>query len=82
MSFNTNIATLRNAASEEASRLVRQAAEPRSMNDTVAVCMQRAATRLGWSYTRVEDVWRKEARRIESHEMDQLRAAAAQAYLR
>ena len=75
-SVNTSIATLRKAASEEAARLVRLAAEPLTTRDTVNRCMQRAATRLGWSYTRVEDVWRKEARRIESWEMDQLRVCA------
>ena len=77
-SVNTSIATLRKAASEEAARLVRLAAEPLTTRDTVNRCIQQAATRLGWSYTRVEDVWRKEARRIESWEMDQLRALPQQ----
>jgi len=68
------IEVLRVAAREEAARLVRLAAEPRGMSDTVTVCMARAAKALGWSYTRTEDVWRGMARRIESYEMDQLRA--------
>jgi hypothetical protein len=45
------------------------------MNDIITRCIERAARRLGWSYTRTEDIWRKEeARRIESFELDQLRA--------
>ena len=72
--FNTNISALRDSAREEAAHLVRLAAEPRTARDTITKCMHRASLRLGWSYTRVEDVWRKNARRIEAWELDQLRA--------
>ena len=68
------IETLREAAREEAGAgLGAQVAEPRGMSDTIGVCMDRAAKRLGWSYTRTEDVRRKDARRIKSFELDELR---------
>jgi hypothetical protein len=68
------ISALREAARNEASALVRLVAEPRRMDETVSSCIRRAAILLGWSYRRTEDIWRKEARRIDSWEMDQLRA--------
>jgi hypothetical protein len=73
MSRRDAIMALREQARSEAARLVRLAAMPRQMDDTVAACIARAAGKLGWSYSRAEDVWRGEARRIESFEMDQLR---------
>lgn len=65
---------LREAARNEAAALVRLAAGPRGYDDTIRHCITRAAARLGWSYRRTEDIWRREARRIESFEMDSLRA--------
>jgi len=50
-SFNTNIAALREAARKEAASLVRLAAGPCGMGDTITRCVERAARRLGWSYT-------------------------------
>lgn len=64
------------AAREEAARLVQLAAEPRAPGERIKVSIERAARRLGWSYGRVEDIWRREARRIDSWEMDQLRVQA------
>lgn len=64
---------LREAARSEAAALVRLAAGTRGMNDTIQACITRAAGKLGWFYGRTEDVWRGEARRIESFEMDALR---------
>jgi hypothetical protein len=37
------------------------------------VSITRAAARLGWSYRRTEDIWRMEARRIDSWQMDLMR---------
>lgn len=62
------------AARQEAAELVRSAAEPRAPGEQIQRSIARAATRLGWPYRRTEDIWRREARRIDSWEMDQLRA--------
>jgi hypothetical protein len=67
------VAALREAARSEAAALVRLAAGQRGYDDTIQACIKRAAHKLGWSYTRTEDIWRGEAKRIESFEMDQLR---------
>ncbi len=61
------------ATREEAANLIRAVAEPSEFGDTTPICIARAASRLGWSYGRAEDIWRKEARRIDVHEMDALR---------
>ena len=55
-SFNTKISALREAARDEAAKLVRLVAEPRGMGDTITRCIERAARRLGWSYRRTEDI--------------------------
>lgn len=68
-----DIAAARKAASEEAARLIRLAAEPVTKRDTVTRRIARAAERLGWPLRRVEAIWWREARRIESFELDQLR---------
>lgn len=68
------IEALRKAARSEAAALVRLAAGTRGFDDTIQACIKRAASSLGWSYGRTEDIWRGEARRIESFEMDALRA--------
>lgn len=62
----------------EASNLVRRAAEPREAGESVKAAIGRAARRLHWSITRTRAIWYAEARRIDSHEMDQLRALARQ----
>lgn len=56
----------------EAMRLVKLAADP--VGDNVKAAIVRAANSLGWSFTRTRDVWYGDARRIDSHEMDGLRA--------
>lgn len=76
MGQRTNVAALREAARIEAARLIRRVAAPREFDETIQVCIQRAAHKLGWSYSRAEDIWRHEARRIESFEMDILRKLA------
>jgi hypothetical protein len=64
---------LRDAARSEAAALVRLAAGSRGYDDTIQACIIRAANKLGWSYRRTEGIWRKEAKLIESFEMDALR---------
>lgn len=66
---------------EEAATLLRQIAEPRPVGDTVKTAITRAARRVSpfldqaLSYSRAEDIWRREARRIRVDEMDAIRAA-------
>lgn len=62
------------AARTEAASLVKLvcALEP---GEKVKEHIARTAQRLGWTYCRTEDIWRREARRIDSWEMDMLRAA-------
>lgn len=68
---------------DEAADLMRDIAEPRPVGDTIKGAITRAAkavsaflpNREPMSYGRAEDIWRHEARRIEAHEMDAIRAA-------
>lgn len=66
---------------EEAATLLREIAEPRPVGDTVKTAITRAARRVSpfldqaLSYSRAEDIWRREARRISVAEMDAIRAA-------
>lgn len=66
---------------EQAALLMHQIAEPRPVGDTVKAAITRAARAVSavlqkpMSYGRVEDIWRREARRIEASEMDAIRAA-------
>ncbi len=69
----TNHHHLAQQARMEAAALI-AAVSCRRVAEPVKTAIQRAAQRLGWSYTRAEDVWRLEARRIDSWEMDMLRA--------
>lgn len=62
----------------EAMRLVKLAAEPHQVGDTIKRQINRAADRLGFTPGRAEDIWRGEARRIDSSEMDALRAIEQQ----
>ena len=43
---------------------------------SVKRAIERAAARLGWSYSRTKDVWYLAARRIDGHELERLRALA------
>ena len=61
----------------EALTLIRRAAEPRPVGDSVKAAIRRAAYRLGLSFARCKAIWYGEARRIEAHEMDALRNLAA-----
>lgn len=70
---NKRIASLREAAKVEAAVLVRSVADPQRWGESVQARIARFATRLGWSFRRTEDIWRREAHRIEVWEMDALR---------
>lgn len=60
----------------EASTLIRVAAEPRPVGDSVKSAIRRAARSLGFSFTRAKDIWYGDARRIDAEEMDALRKQA------
>lgn len=66
------------SALAEASVLVRRAAEPRPIGDSVKVAIGRAARRLGFHYSRTKDLWYGDAHRIDADEMDALRARSRQ----
>ncbi|WP_170246039.1 hypothetical protein [Methylobacterium gnaphalii] len=61
--------------------MIRDLAEPRPVGDTVKAAITRASRAVSaflqepMSYGRAEDIWRREARRIDAAEMDALRAA-------
>lgn len=64
--------------SAEASHLIRYAAEPRPVGDSVKAAITRAARRVGLGYERAKSLWYSEARRVDASEMDRLRAVAAE----
>lgn len=74
--FNNRHQELANATRDEAMSLVRDVAGPRGASEAITALISRAATRLGLSYGRTEDIWRREARRIDAWEMDLLRKTA------
>lgn len=68
---------------DDAALLLQQIAEPRPIGDSVKAAITRAARAVNvflgdrekLSYGRAEDLWRREARRIDAHELDAIRAA-------
>lgn len=68
---------------DEASSLLRAIAEPRPIGDTIKTAITRAARRVTpflpepMSYGRAEDLWRREARRVDAYELDAIRSAKA-----
>ena len=58
----------------DAMRMVRIAAGPRLVGDSIKAAIGRAARKLGWSFTRTRDIWYGDARRLDANEMDALRA--------
>lgn len=58
----------------DAMRMVRIAAEPRQVDDSIKAAINRAARVLHWTPTRTRDIWYGVARRIGVIEMDALRA--------
>lgn len=63
----------------EASQLIRRVAGSRDVTDSIKAAIGRAALRLGWSYSRTKEIWYRNARRIDAHEIDQLRERAGRA---
>jgi hypothetical protein len=61
---------------DEARTLVRRCAEPRPPDDSVKAAIRRASQRLEIPFSRTRDIWYGDARRIDAHEMDQLRREA------
>jgi hypothetical protein len=57
----------------DAMRLLRIAAEPRPVGDSVKAAVSRVARAFKWSPSRTRDLWYGTARRVEVHEMDALR---------
>jgi hypothetical protein len=60
----------------EAQTLVRSIAEPRAVGDSVKVSINKAARRLGFTFSRAKDIWYGDARRIDAAEIDRLREIA------
>ena len=60
----------------EASDLIRRAAEPRPVGDSVKAAISRAARKLGLTFSRAKSIWYGEAHRIDANEMDALRKQA------
>lgn len=66
---------------DQAAALMRDIAEPAPVGDSVKAAITRAARAVSaflqepMSYGRAEDIWRREARRIDASEMDAIRAA-------
>lgn len=66
---------------EQAAFLMREIAEPAPVGDSVKLAITRVAHAVSkflqepMSYGRAEDIWRREARRIDAAEMDAIRSA-------
>jgi hypothetical protein len=61
------------ASRREASVLLKRAADALAGRATIKQRIGTMAHALGWAYSRTRDIWHGEARRIDAHEMDQLR---------
>lgn len=73
MAGKISTAELQKQLREEAAMRLRRVAEPVTRGETIKAQIARAALRLGWKFSRAEDIWRGEARRIEAYELEQLR---------
>lgn len=58
---------------QRAQVLIRFVAGPPVAGETVKARMRRTAILLGWSGSRVREIWNGAAHRIDAHEMDALR---------
>lgn len=67
---------LADLARHEAQRLIRMVAEPLPPHEPAKTSIARVAALLEWPYARAEDIWNRDARRIDSWEMDALRSVA------
>lgn len=61
------------ADKSEAQRLIRIVAGPELPTETTKSRIGRTVQILGWTMTRVRNIWHRGAHRIDAHEMDQLR---------
>src|SRR6266550_8621746 len=61
----------------EACNLLHRAARPLA-GESVKDAINRVARHLRWNFARTKAVWYGEARRIDAHEMDQLRRLASE----
>lgn len=59
----------------EACSLLKRAAKPLA-GESVKDALSRLARQLHWNFARTKAIWYGEARRIDAHEMDQLRRLA------
>lgn len=76
-SHNSDSRVLFMSATAEASFLIKLAAEPRPVGDTVKAAIRRASRRVGLTFSRSRDIWYGQARRVDASEMDKLRAVNA-----
>ena len=67
------IAAARERARIEAAVLIRVCAEPNIDGEPAQHRIDRAAEKLDWNTRRVAALWRREAAKVESWEMDELR---------
>lgn len=61
----------------EACNLLKRAAVPQA-GESVKHAISRVARQLHWNFARAKSIWYGEARRIDAHEMDQLRKLASE----
>lgn len=61
----------------EACNLLKRAAVPQA-GESVKSAINRVARQLHWNFARAKSIWYGEAKRIDAHEMDQLRRLAAE----
>lgn len=64
------------SSAAEAAELIRRAAEPRPIGDSVKSAISRAARKLNLTFSRAKRIWYGEAHRIDATEMDALRKQA------
>lgn len=60
----------------EASNLLQTRIAPPSVAASVSARIRHASRRLGWTYSRTKNVWYRDARTIQSHEMDRVEEVA------
>lgn len=82
MAATTQIVNTRFASSiDEARALIRKCAEPCKAGELVKEAIFRASRRLEMPFSRAQDIWYGDARRIDANEMDRLRLGAEEAEL-
>lgn len=61
----------------EASTLLRKLVADEPTGTKIKGLIDAAAKKVGWKFSRTKDVWYRDARRIDAHEMDRLRDVLA-----